>query len=69
MEENIIFVNGSPYEYIKPFSAQDLLLYLGFNTDVILVDYNGSILQKEEWPTIFLQNQDRIEIITLAGGG
>jgi len=50
-------------------SAYDLLVYLGFNTKLILIDYNGSILQKEQWSQVFLENDDCLEIITLAGGG
>jgi len=50
-------------------SAYDLIIYLGFNIKLILIDYNGSILQKEQWDQVFLENNDRIEIITLAGGG
>jgi len=30
-------------------SILQLLTYLGFNTKVIVVDYNGDILQKENW--------------------
>jgi sulfur carrier protein len=50
-------------------SISYLLTYLGFNTLLILVDYNGSILQKVEWKQVFLKKGDQIEIITLAGGG
>lgn len=64
-----ILVNGCSYEYLDPMSAYDLLTYLGFNTKLILIDYNGSILQKEQWNQVFLERNDCLEIITLAGGG
>jgi len=64
-----ILVNGCLYEYVDSMSAYDLLVYLGFNTKLILIDYNGSILQKEQWSQVFLENDDCLEIITLAGGG
>jgi thiamine biosynthesis protein ThiS len=64
-----ILLNGYSYEYADSISAYDLLIYLGFNTKLILIDYNGSILQKEQWEQVFLENNDCIEIITLAGGG
>jgi len=46
-----------------------LLNYLGFNTALIVVDYNGSILPKEFWSCTTLQTNDTIEILTVAGGG
>ena len=52
--EKRILVNGSPYAYKSPMSAYELIEYLGFNINLILLDYNGLILQKENWKTIFL---------------
>lgn len=69
MITKIILVNGYPYEYVDSMSAYELITYLGFNTNLVLIDYNGSILQKEDWPHVFLEKNDCIEIITLAGGG
>jgi sulfur carrier protein len=46
-----------------------LLKYLGFKLDLIVIDYNGTILPREFWATTKLQNQDKIEILTVAGGG
>nr|YP_010930336.1 hypothetical chloroplast RF40 [Ochrosphaera neapolitana]WKK50064.1 hypothetical chloroplast RF40 [Ochrosphaera neapolitana] len=50
-------------------SIYTLLTYLGFNLDVVLIDCNGSLLQKEMLPKRFIQPNDVLEIITLAGGG
>lgn len=66
---NLVTVNGFLYKYQPCMSISYLLTYLGFNTLLILVDYNGSILQKVEWKQVFLKKGDQIEIITLAGGG
>ena len=68
-ERSTLKLNGIKYEYINPLSLNELLNYLGFNRDVILIDYNGTIIQKQNWNAIKLQNQDNIEILTLAGGG
>ena len=62
-------INGLPYEYCTPMSPYELLIYLGFNTKLILVDYNGTLLPKEQWKLLSLKNNDSLEIITLAGGG
>ena len=62
-------INGVLYEYQPPMSTFDLLTYLGFNTDLILVDYNGTLLPKEQWEVLSLKEGDSLEILTLAGGG
>jgi len=67
--DNLVTVNGFLYKYEPFMSIYYLLIYLGFNTLLVLVDYNGSILQKAEWKQVFLKQGDQIEIITLAGGG
>ena len=65
----IFKLNGILYEYLKPLLLNELLEYLGFNFDVILVDYNGTIIHRQMWKTIQIQNHDNLEIVTLAGGG
>lgn len=62
-------INGLPYEYNPPMTPYELLIYLGFNTELILVDYNGTLLPKEEWELLPLKDNDSLEILTLAGGG
>ena len=62
-------INGLLYEYQPPMSTFDLLTYLGFNTDLILVDYNGTLLPKEQWEVLSLKEGDSLEMLTLAGGG
>ena len=62
-------INGLLYEYQPPMSTFDLLTYLGFNTDLILVDYNGTLLPKEQWEVLSLKEGDSLEILILAGGG
>ena len=62
-------LNGETYKYEISFTISSLLLYLGFKTDLIVVDYNGTILQKEFWHNTQLKTNDNIEILTIAGGG
>ena len=69
ISSQIAKINGLQYEYITPMSIFELLIYLGFNIDTILIDYNGTIITKKNWKKTFLNNLDTLEIITLAGGG
>ena len=62
-------INGSKYLYVLPFIVLELMNYLGFNQKVIVVDYNGFILEKSQWEKTLVQNQDSLEILSIAGGG
>ena len=69
LHNTILTINGENYKYTASFTIFSLLEYLGFNVDLIVVDYNGMILQKEFWPNTKLKDNDSLEILTVAGGG
>lgn len=69
MLRKYIDINGEKYCFECNFTISSLLDYLRFNKALIVLDYNGSILQKEFWSRIKIKNNDRIEILTIAGGG
>ena len=62
-------INGYEYFFNSEFSILGLLDYLGFNKNVIVIDYNGTILEKRFWGENYLQNKDYLEILSIAGGG
>jgi thiamine biosynthesis protein ThiS len=64
-----ISINGSKYIFNSKFTVLGLMDYLGFNKSVIVIDYNGSILDKKRWANVQLQNRDHLEILSIAGGG
>jgi|TARA_B110000046_G_scaffold40692_1_gene45134 sulfur carrier protein len=66
---NLLTINGELYKSKTSLTTFSLLKYLGFKLDLIVIDYNGTILPREFWATTKLQNQDKIEILTVAGGG
>jgi thiamine biosynthesis protein ThiS len=44
--------------------------YFNYNTSLLLVlEYNNLICNKKNWDKIFIKNNDRIEIVTIVGGG
>tara|TARA_B100001173_G_C15597289_1_gene383066 strand:+ start:225 stop:455 length:231 start_codon:yes stop_codon:yes gene_type:complete len=62
-------INGSKYLFYPGLTILDLTNYLGFNKNVIVIDYNGFILEKKSWEKTSLQNGDSLEILSIAGGG
>nr|YP_009293745.1 thiamine biosynthesis protein S [Rhodymenia pseudopalmata]AOM64427.1 thiamine biosynthesis protein S [Rhodymenia pseudopalmata] len=69
MSYNIVFINGKAFNCSDSMSLKDLLIYLDFNINLIAVEYNYRVLNSDSFHEIFLDQHDRIEIITIVGGG
>ena len=65
----IININGIKYLFNLKFTVLELIDYLGFNKNVIVIDYNGIILEKRNWGQTTLKSKDSLEILSIAGGG
>jgi sulfur carrier protein len=46
-----------------------LLEQLGLNPRLIAVEYNGEILHRQFWAETVIQAGDRLEVVTIVGGG
>lgn len=64
-----ITLNEQQYYITNSIPLIDLLLYLNYNLDLSVLEYNKRIIPKVKWPTILLMSNDQIEIITIVGGG
>ena len=42
---------------------------LGYNPKLIVVEFNGKILPPNKWSTQIVKEGDRLEIVTIVGGG
>nr|YP_010517110.1 thiamine biosynthesis protein S [Haslea karadagensis]UXN44892.1 thiamine biosynthesis protein S [Haslea karadagensis]UXN45153.1 thiamine biosynthesis protein S [Haslea karadagensis] len=63
------YLNGENY-YIKTnLSISKLIKYFNYNKSLLVLEYNSLICHKKNWDKIFVQNNDRIEIVTIVGGG
>jgi len=62
-------VNGNPQSCPAQTCLPDLLAQLGFNPRLIAIEYNGEILHRQFWHTTYMQAGDRLEIVTIVGGG
>lgn len=65
----ILTLNGKPESIEKVLSLDALIASKGLCPDKIVVEHNFSIISKEDWPKITLEDQDTIEIISFVGGG
>ena len=66
-----VFINGKKYEFKlkKHINIQHLIKLLYKENKSIVVDYNKKIIQKNMWDNIYIQSNDKIEILTIVGGG
>jgi sulfur carrier protein len=62
-------VNGSNHNCDSHTSLSDLLAQMGLNPQMVAVEYNGEILPRQVWAETIMQPDDRLEIVTIVGGG
>lgn len=62
-------LNGQFYYVEHDISLLDLIYYFNFNDSLLVLEYNNLICDRKNWNKIFLKDQDKIEIVTIVGGG
>lgn len=62
-------VNGESRTCSVQTPLPQLLEQLGLNPRLIAVEYNGEILHRQFWSETMMQEGDKIEIVTIVGGG
>lgn len=63
------YLNGKTYKTDYPLTLLNLLVYFNYNESLLVLEYNNQICNKKNWNQIFIQNRDKIEIVTIVGGG
>jgi len=62
-------VNGESRQCPTQATLPEFLGHLGLNPRLVAVEYNGEILHRQFWDTTKMQEGDRLEIVTIVGGG
>ena len=62
-------LNGEKYSTNENLSILKLVEYFRYKDSMIVLEYNNLICNKKEWNSIFIKNNDKIETITIVGGG
>lgn len=63
------FLNGKQYFTEDKLTLLKLIKYFNYNPSILVIEYNNLICNKIHWDTIFIKNNDRVELITIVGGG
>jgi sulfur carrier protein len=62
-------LNGNTYYVKKSINLFDLINYFNYNNSLFVLEYNNNICNKKSWKDIYIKDQDKIEIVTIVGGG
>ncbi|WP_102691644.1 sulfur carrier protein ThiS [Rummeliibacillus pycnus] len=64
-----MYINGVKMEVSEQVKTiEELLVHLGLQGKIVVVEQNGVILQKEDYSKV-VKSTDSIEIVTFVGGG
>ena len=66
---NYFVLNGHRYVTDYNLTLLELIEYFNYNTSLLVLEYNSLICKKKNWDKIFIKNNDKIEIVTIVGGG
>ena len=62
-------VNGERRHATAGLSLQQLLVELGYEPRLVVVEFNGAIVPRAQWPDQPVSAGDRLEVVTIVGGG
>lgn len=63
------FLNGQKYTLHKNITLFQLITYFNYNNDIFVIEHNNIICNQKNWTNINIKKKDKIEIITIVGGG
>ena len=64
-----IQLNGSPYEINTETNLNQLLNELKIKKTKVAIELNGVIVEKNKYPKVVLNKDDKVEIVHFIGGG
>ena len=53
----------------KCISLKDTMKLLGYTSNTVVVELNKLIINSEEWKNEYIKDGDKLEIVSVVGGG
>tara|TARA_B100000963_G_scaffold172529_1_gene150020 strand:+ start:162 stop:368 length:207 start_codon:yes stop_codon:yes gene_type:complete len=53
----------------ESISLNETMQLLGYSSKTVIVELNKLIINSEEWNDKYIRNGDRLEIVSIVGGG
>ena len=63
------FLNGDKYYIDHGITLLQLITYFNYNSSLLVLEYNNLICNKKNWDKLYINHNDKIEIVTIVGGG
>jgi thiamine biosynthesis protein ThiS len=63
------YLNGQKYKTSYSLTLLELISYFNYKKSLLVIEYNNLICNSEHWNKITIQNEDKIEIVSIVGGG
>ena len=64
-----IQLNGDSYEINDGTNLNELLIKLKIQKNKVAIEVNGAIVEKNKYPNLILNKNDKVEIVQFIGGG
>ena len=64
-----IQLNGDSYEINDGINLNELLNKLKIQKNKVAIEVNGEIVEKNKYPNLILNEDDKVEIVKFIGGG
>lgn len=64
-----IQLNGEAVRCPEGLNLLQLLEHLGYRPQLVVVEFNGTILPRQRWPEQPVREADGLEVVTIVGGG
>jgi sulfur carrier protein len=68
-EELLLRVNGEARRCPAGLCLDAVLVALGYQPRLVVVEFNGEILPRDRWPAQAVVESDVLEVVTIVGGG
>ena len=62
-------LNGDAVRCTAGLSLLQLLEHLGYRPQLVVVEFNGTILPRARWAEQPVREADGVEVVTIVGGG
>ena len=53
----------------KSISLNETIRLLGYSSNTVVVEVNKRIINSTEWEDLYIKNGDKLEIVSIVGGG
>lgn len=64
-----MIINGEKYNYNDHITISNMLQKFDLNKDNVVVEVNYNIIDKLQYDTFFLKDEDNVEVISFVRGG